>query len=235
MPRKNRTPASLTLNRENQRKSRARHREFLNELQQRVAEYEGRDAQATLEMQRVARAVAEENEALREMLSMKGVQRGEVEEFVARRRYRIAAEASTAKLRESSPGLQRQPTITTRPQNPPTPPPITRPENEQPQVQTDAQPQAVTQETCACTNQSPADEDFSPMAPIDPSCYCPADLPQAPTPPSDGMPCLEAASILAQLRGHPDSRVARAALGCSVMSDCVIRNTDLLQLVDEMC
>ncbi|RGP58846.1 hypothetical protein FLONG3_11357, partial [Fusarium longipes] len=79
MPRKARTPESLALNRENQRRSRARQRELLDDLQSRVREYERRDAQATFEMQRVARVVAGENAALRGLLAAKGVAAEEVE------------------------------------------------------------------------------------------------------------------------------------------------------------
>ncbi|KAI6772795.1 hypothetical protein HG530_003753 [Fusarium avenaceum] len=82
MPRKTRTPESLALNRENQRRSRARQRELVDELQTRVREYERRDGQATLEMQRVARAVAGENAALRGLLAAKGVLAEEVEAHV---------------------------------------------------------------------------------------------------------------------------------------------------------
>ncbi|KAK2131899.1 hypothetical protein NOF04DRAFT_1356732 [Fusarium oxysporum II5] len=82
MPRKTRTPESLALNRENQRRSRARQRELLDDLQNRVREFERRDGQATLEMQRVARAVAGENAALRGLLAAKGVSIEEVEAHV---------------------------------------------------------------------------------------------------------------------------------------------------------
>ena len=44
--------------------------------------------------------------------------------------------------------------------------------------------------------------------------------------------CIEAASILAVLRGHGDSELALQELGCSGSSDCRIRNTNLLEVMD---
>lgn len=87
--------------------------------------------------------------------------------------------------------------------------------------------------TCACAGELDEDSSFY-MLPIDPSCYCPPDLPQGRPLTSNGMPCLEAAVILAQLGGHPDSTLAYAELGCAEGTDCVVRNTDVLQLMDEM-
>lgn len=72
------------------------------------------------------------------------------------------------------------------------------------------------------------------MLSIDPACYFLPEPPQGRLLTSNGMPCLEAAIILAQLRGHPDSKLARAELGCAEGSDCVVQNTDVLQIMDEM-
>ncbi|KAL2691280.1 hypothetical protein Neosp_001661 [[Neocosmospora] mangrovei] len=83
MPRKIRVPASAAQNRENQRRSRERHRQFVEDLQQRLQEYERRGVEASVEMQRVARAVAWENKHLRGLLNLKGVSQNEVEHHLA--------------------------------------------------------------------------------------------------------------------------------------------------------
>lgn len=67
--------------RDNQRASRARRRELLESLQRRVAEYERQGAQATLEMQQAARAVALQNRRLRDLLAAYGVPQAEVDEY----------------------------------------------------------------------------------------------------------------------------------------------------------
>ncbi|KAK3381963.1 hypothetical protein B0H63DRAFT_216863 [Podospora didyma] len=69
--------------RENQRRSRARHREFVEGLQIRIKEYERRGVEATLEMQRTARAVALENSRLRALLVSRGVSPNEIENFLS--------------------------------------------------------------------------------------------------------------------------------------------------------
>ncbi|KAK3375879.1 hypothetical protein B0T24DRAFT_208359 [Lasiosphaeria ovina] len=68
--------------RENQRRSRARRREFVESLQTRVQEYERRGVEATLEMQRIARAVALQNSRLRSLLTSAGVSNSEVERYL---------------------------------------------------------------------------------------------------------------------------------------------------------
>ncbi|UPK91952.1 hypothetical protein LCI18_002887 [Fusarium solani-melongenae] len=79
MPRKNRIPASAAQNRENQRRSRERHRQFVEDLQQRLQNYERRGVEASVEMQRVARAIAWENKHLRSLLDLRGVSQDEVD------------------------------------------------------------------------------------------------------------------------------------------------------------
>lgn len=50
----------------------------------------------------------------------------------------------------------------------------------------------------------------------------------------DKIHCMEAATILAQIRGNSDISQARAVLGCANNDSCMVRNTDLLDLMDEM-
>jgi hypothetical protein len=65
--------------RDNQRRSRARHREYVDALRARLLRHEREGAQASAEVQRAARAVARENALLRALLDAKGVAAGEVE------------------------------------------------------------------------------------------------------------------------------------------------------------
>ena len=87
--------------------------------------------------------------------------------------------------------------------------------------------------TCAGVVEPNADGSSFYMHPIDPACYCPPEPSQWRPLMANGMPCLEAAIILAQFRGHRDSSLARAELGCDEGTDCVVQNTDVLQLMDE--
>ncbi|KAF3916545.1 hypothetical protein ABW20_dc0102134 [Dactylellina cionopaga] len=68
--------------RENQRRSRAKRKEYLNSLEQRLAEYSTKGVQATIEMQIAARAVALENQRLRNLLTTVGVSNEEVNTYL---------------------------------------------------------------------------------------------------------------------------------------------------------
>lgn len=63
------TPQSILANRQSQQRSRARKADLVASLRDQVAAYERAGVAATLEMQRAARAVIEENERLRALLA----------------------------------------------------------------------------------------------------------------------------------------------------------------------
>ncbi|GKT84477.1 hypothetical protein Ct61P_02327 [Colletotrichum tofieldiae] len=68
--------------RDNQRRSRARHKEFVDELQRKVQEYEKRGIEASLQMQKAARDVAIENSRLRALLASRGVSNDQVDAYL---------------------------------------------------------------------------------------------------------------------------------------------------------
>ncbi|KAL2023050.1 hypothetical protein VTK56DRAFT_3960 [Thermocarpiscus australiensis] len=68
--------------RDNQRRSRARRKEYLQELEQRVRQAELHRVQASVEVQAAARKVAEENRKLRFLLRQHGVSDSSIEEFL---------------------------------------------------------------------------------------------------------------------------------------------------------
>ncbi|KAF5640569.1 hypothetical protein F52700_3720 [Fusarium sp. NRRL 52700] len=237
MPRKTRTPESLALNRENQRRSRARQRELLDDLQSRVREFERRDGQATLEMQRVARAVAGENAALRGLLAAKGVSAEEVEAHVEAVRHedKMVARAGVATVTPvSTPSSNVSPIVIASRPMPWSQPQGCGPATENSNPPFAIQPKMYSPPTPATTATSCTEE----------SGCCPRPQPaqqqhqQQPVPQQpkslDKIHCMEAATILAQIRGHSDISQAQAALGCVEGETCMVRNTDLLNLMDEM-
>ncbi|RGP71508.1 hypothetical protein FSPOR_3214 [Fusarium sporotrichioides] len=269
MPRKARTPESLALNRENQRRSRARQRELLDDLQGRVREYERRDAQATLEMQRVARVVAGENAALRALLAAKGVAPEEVESHLDAVRHE---DKTTVKIGVSSFTPVSTPSSATSPVVIPSRPvpfiqsqcqptgcgPVQEssnpPINFQPMMYSPPTPSTTTMNTCTeesgcCPRPQPPPSTMTMNICNEESGCCPR--PQPPSQPQpqpqlemqpevqhprsiDKIHCMEAATILAQIKGHSDISNARAVLGCGPNDSCMVRNTDLLTLMDEM-
>ncbi|KIW01246.1 uncharacterized protein PV09_07289 [Verruconis gallopava] len=82
MPRKKSDIPSATRLRDNQRRSRARRKELILELQHRVHQYEQKELQATIFMQAAARKVARENDCLRKLLIQKGVSESEINAFL---------------------------------------------------------------------------------------------------------------------------------------------------------
>jgi hypothetical protein len=78
----NNDTASVLRIRENQRRSRNRRKELIEELQGRLNEYERRGVEATQDMQRAARKVAQENTRLRSLLARHGVSHEEVEVYL---------------------------------------------------------------------------------------------------------------------------------------------------------
>src|SRR5690349_11832421 len=65
--------------RDNQRRSRARHKEYVEGLQKKLQDYERRGVEATLEMQQAARSVAVENSRLKILLGYHGITNDDVE------------------------------------------------------------------------------------------------------------------------------------------------------------
>ncbi|TDZ29584.1 hypothetical protein CTRI78_v010710 [Colletotrichum trifolii] len=68
--------------RDNQRRSRARHKEFVDELQRKVQEYEKRGIEASVQMQKAARDVSIENARLKALLASRGVSSDQVEAYL---------------------------------------------------------------------------------------------------------------------------------------------------------
>ncbi|KIL89082.1 hypothetical protein FAVG1_07476 [Fusarium avenaceum] len=249
MPRKTRTPESLALNRENQRRSRARQRELVDELQTRVREYERRDGQATLEMQRVARAVAGENAALRGLLAAKGVLAEEVEAHVeaVKREERVVVRTGVSSVTPAStPSCTASPVeVVSKPMLYPQPQPQTYgpvrensnpPLSFQPKMYSPPTPATTatscTEESGCCPRPQPQSQPQSQLQPQPHSQ--PQQLEAQGSRSPDKIHCMEAATILAQIRGHSDVSHARASLGCANNDNCMVRNTDLLNLMDEM-
>ncbi|KAJ3454887.1 hypothetical protein MRS44_013487 [Fusarium solani] len=74
--------ANLARIRDNQRRSRAWRREYLQELEQRIRVYEFQGVEASSEVQQAARRVAEENGQLRGLLNRHGITEDEIYRYL---------------------------------------------------------------------------------------------------------------------------------------------------------
>ncbi|TLS23456.1 uncharacterized protein PpBr36_06546 [Pyricularia pennisetigena] len=190
--------------RDSQRASRARKRELFESLRARIAEFERRGVQATLEMQQAARAVAEENTQLRNLLALRGVSQAEVDAFLQRGEVTQAA------------GLAPTHSCATEP-------PLAGPPHPNVHSRNVAGDPAVVDASVVGEQLQAADLPSSDAASAD-------------QPPLRSMletPCDNATAILVQVRGHESEVAIRKALGCVGPGSCVVRNTKLLQLMEE--
>ncbi|RKL13106.1 hypothetical protein BFJ68_g7489 [Fusarium oxysporum] len=101
--------------RDNQRRSRARHKEYVEGLQKKLQDYERRGVEATLEMQQAARSVAVENSRLKILLGYHGITNEDVEKFLQSFPDQPASEAAKATISQSTSG---QPLLAAAPKIP---------------------------------------------------------------------------------------------------------------------
>lgn len=83
-PTRSQEKANLARIRDNQRRSRARRKDYLQELEGKFRNCELLGVEASSEIQSAARRVAEENKRLRALLRVRGVGDAEVDEFLGR-------------------------------------------------------------------------------------------------------------------------------------------------------
>lgn len=84
--------------RDNQRRSRARHKEYVEGLQKKLQDHEKRGIEATLEMQQAARNVAVENSRLRILLGYHGVKSEDIDKFLQTFPDQATTEAAKATI-----------------------------------------------------------------------------------------------------------------------------------------
>ncbi|KAK7407966.1 hypothetical protein QQX98_009883 [Neonectria punicea] len=98
------TSSSAIRIRDNQRRSRARHKEYVEGLQRKLQDFERRGVEATLEMQQAARNVALENSRLRMLLGYHNVSTEEIDKFLQAFPDQSATEAAKATISQSVAG-----------------------------------------------------------------------------------------------------------------------------------
>jgi hypothetical protein len=72
----------LTRVRDNQRRSRARRKEYIQQLERRLRSFESQGVVASQEIQQAGRKVAKENSLLRSLLLLRGVTQDEIQDFL---------------------------------------------------------------------------------------------------------------------------------------------------------
>jgi hypothetical protein len=68
-----------------------------------------------------------------------------------------------------------------------------------------------------------------------PECFCPPTIKPTTRPPTSGMEisCEAAANIIIEMRGNGDIESVRQSLGCAGREECSVRNSTVMQVMDE--
>ncbi|KAK3298713.1 uncharacterized protein B0H64DRAFT_80957 [Chaetomium fimeti] len=230
--------------RNNQRRSRARHREFVDELKAKVREYERQGVQATMEMRHAARKVALENSRLRALLASRGVTDEELSSYLAQFDDQPSGPLPTAALTpptdEASPLPARSDSHSGSSRaNRDVPDDESASGLKRLAVAADTTPrQTCCGPTTRCSAidgrdvQEPAAQ---PSPPAD-QANQPSPSPSPNTPNTTGshleMSCTAAAQIMANMSRDGNKELAREALGCTGAEECLVKNTLVFQLLD---
>ncbi|KAI9809351.1 MAG: hypothetical protein M1825_002643 [Sarcosagium campestre] len=222
------TKADLARIRDNQRRSRAKRKQHMQEMQSRLRDFELRGVAASTTIQVAARRVAEENTKLRELLSLCGVTSAGIEAF-------LAGSSSSSSWRDSIESLEND-------------------QRQHPVESTTEQAQSTTTSVAtyrmgSTSHSSPTamgSSDFSRIASVPPRRQSGPQLQQEPEPqlqPSsslytntpleqytpdediyvpdeiNSMSCAQAASIIAGMNSSVPVEEIRSDLGCSTSKE----------------
>ncbi|KAM5465003.1 hypothetical protein MauCBS54593_006636 [Microsporum audouinii] len=216
-------PAAARI-RDNQRRSRARRKEYIQDLEARIQRYERQGVDVAIEVQAAARKVARQNAMLRSLLNSFGMTDAKIDEYLS-----CAAEnsnpAPVPRKRPMAAAVERRPTATPIRAEPP--PPVCCRGNQDRQKCTTSADEAhfpVQQQACSGTQPQPEATDRS----SNPASTTTVDRQWS----DDMTPCEEAARIIASMRGDYDEETVRAELGCAPNEACLISNMNIFQALD---
>lgn len=246
-------PAASTRIRDNQRRSRARRKEYIHELEQRLQNFERLGVIATTEVQAAARKVSRENSMLRSLLRQYGVSDTKVEDYLHDPTHNLDSSTSIPKASELSPMM-------------------TYPSNdlesstrnlgfEKPKAFTGQTYGSANQENAITTLPSPLPTDLESATTVRSACGpsgsdCSRRCPPRPMDmfevdetdvrfcnsesqktnvsmnTDDLTSCETAANIIASMRGQDRAEV-RAELGCRTDKPCMVDNLTIFRVMDD--
>ncbi|KAI1875910.1 uncharacterized protein JN550_001406 [Neoarthrinium moseri] len=220
MPRKVRVPVPKDKSRETQQRSRARHREYVADLEKRIRAFEREGIQATVEVQHAARMMAIKNERLLALLALHGVQQEEIDTFLADDAEsgdanKVPSQSSTSDATapgpESAHCLAHIRRLQSNTRN------DTLSQGNPSGHSLPASHRLVCKPISGQAQDTTIRHEMSSRNATNETTSCEA-----------------AATIIASLRGHGDIDEARQTLGCGDKSSCSVKNMDLFQLMNEV-
>lgn len=213
--------------RENQRRLRARRKELIEDLQQRLREYEDREIQKTISVQIAARHVAIENAKLRELLISKGVSSQEIYEHLRRPNGAASTPLINTTLDPTTHDFVNRHQIDQGDHdfhmlnNQ-----ISHPLHEQPARPVPMHAECWRMDNAFMMNATATKNQELPNTALD------VDLHRRNDDMKLEMSCEAAASIIAGMRGNGDKEGARRDLGCAGNKYCNVRNIEVFQVMD---
>ncbi|KAL8712733.1 MAG: hypothetical protein Q9220_002941 [cf. Caloplaca sp. 1 TL-2023] len=240
----NRETATIRV-RDNQRRSRARRREYVEELEKRVHNFERSGAQASVEIQAAARKVAHENSLLRRLLEQYGLTSNEVEAYLRGERAHTNIAPKPVAVTTSMLRDYRSPASSDS----------TSPTGKKILMQAPTQtrccpaPTVVDSDDCHTPAAPSSTTPLSPTNSHNPSLESAFDqsITLSPAPVKmrqelrprvltasmdDTTDCETAARIIANMRGCDDMEGVRAELGCSSDASCTVKNTTVFSAMN---
>ncbi|KAL4996656.1 hypothetical protein BDV10DRAFT_107732 [Aspergillus recurvatus] len=193
--------------RENQRRSRARRKDYIRELEERVQSYEKLGVTATQEVQAAGRKVVQENKWLRELLNLHGISDLQVDQYLASRRNENAVPVLPESGKQG--GHKKSTTTLSTTQH--------------------AHQHMLMSSPAAFSDEEPVPEDRTGSGqanglPL--NQYATAEQHD-----ETSMSCEAAANIIAGMHIGSDRSVIRERLGCG-STDCQVRHLTIFEMLD---
>ncbi|EEP79776.1 predicted protein [Uncinocarpus reesii 1704] len=220
--------------RDNQRRSRARRKEYIRDLERRLGAFEKLGVQATLEVQLAGRKVAAENALLRSLLKSRGITDEEVEAFLKAHREPTELAASTT----LPPPPYRASSAATGQLTGGQGSQAVKSHGKGAELQHTDGGNISQSTTCAELSSSLCSRSYCNTREERTAAACVADScsqQQQQSPEFNNgqlTSCETAARIITTMRGDSDMKDARAELGCASESNCMVKNMAIFDLLD---
>ncbi|KAB8228376.1 bZIP transcription factor [Aspergillus alliaceus] len=228
--------ASSARVRDNQRRSRARRKEYVQDLEQRLRRFESLGVKATQEVQTAARHVVAENCLLRSLLGQLGVTDKDVEDYL--KSHIPHPTSSSSSSVNAEPVVVSHLAATHGNQVVKGGSLLTHQEEDSSDEtgvnDSNPLPPGSVRNTPTKVDNVQAFGLTRPMVVVQTSFVDSKDQDQVSTRDTgQSMPCEAAARILAAMQGYQEERDVRFELGCHNDSDCTVRNMDLFEILDK--
>jgi hypothetical protein len=223
--------------RNNQRRSRERRKEYIEDIKKRLLEYESKGVDASMKIEHNAKQMAEENKHLRALLAQQGISEQYIQQYVHAAQNGFDTSASNSDA-TPMPKLQNR-RESLEPANSFNVSPATMPSD---LLSTSLAPTPFTPLSASSLDQTAGVADSFQTLAIE------ARLPYGQIMPStamfgdktasqesycnqNDMPCQDAAQMIASLRWHKDIELAREELGCLPGQICRISHSRIMELM----